>query len=430
MTRMRILLMALVAVFATGAITAASACATEVELTLEGGGSATGVAFTSKSVTGAKPLLQSVKSGSKVICTAETERGTVTSPKTASSTVVFTGCESSVSGKKCQSGSTSGEIISTLSSKIGTISTSKKEYGLLYTLAPTTKFECGVTLKAEVKGSAIESILRLEGNKPVSETPFLTWTSTATQSKGVQGILHFAGQGNTLLETSENGGAFEMAGEELEVLQTFARKVEIKTGEVGDDTGFEAEKGWSAEASGGGEFVITEEAKVSCKKETFEGVSPVSGFSTKSDLAPKYSECLLEITKEDTTTKTTANVEAKGCDYEFLNPEEPSKDKFKSEFDISDCTGSGILITDSELEAGKTCEVVIPGQTLGKEDEDTDTKEGAPLESEAKVDATDVSSESNECPEAIEGGKEPHFHHHHTNIIARLIFLLLSFFFF
>jgi hypothetical protein len=229
MTRIRMVGLALVAVFAFSAFAVASASATEVELTSETGGSATGTSFTSKQVSGSKLVLQSVKAGSKITCTAETSAGTVTGPKTAYTTVIFTGCESSVSGKKCQSGSTSGEIVSKVSSKLGVITTSPGEYGELITPSPAATFECGAAFKQEVKGSFIASILKLNGGSVTLETPFLNFVLSGKQTSGVQSILKFEGGGNELLEDAENGGAAEMAGEEIEVLQTFNKKVEFKS---------------------------------------------------------------------------------------------------------------------------------------------------------------------------------------------------------
>ncbi len=226
MTRMRVLGLAVVVVFAMSAITATVAFA-EAELTLESGASATGTSFTSKSEGSTKPVLQGVTEGTKITCKEETNKGTVTGPTTNYATVVFTGCEGF--GVKCQSGATTGEIVTTVSSKLGFISTSKKEYGILFTPSPATKFECGATRKVEVKGSFIASILKLEGTKAVElEKPFLTWTITGKQTKGVQSILSFAGGGTECLESSTNGGAFEQSGEEVEVLETFSKKVELK----------------------------------------------------------------------------------------------------------------------------------------------------------------------------------------------------------
>ncbi len=225
MTRIKVLGLAVMAVFAFSAITATAAFA-EAELKLEGGGSATGTSFTSKSEGSTKPVLQGVAEGTKITCKEETNKGTVTGPTTDYATVVFTGCEAF--GSKCQSGATAGEEVFTVSSKLGFISTSKKEYGILFAPSPAAKFECGATRKGEVKGSFIASILKLEGTKAVElGVPFLTWTITGKQTKGVQSILSFAGGGKEILESNINGAAFEQSGEEIEVLETFSKKVEL-----------------------------------------------------------------------------------------------------------------------------------------------------------------------------------------------------------
>jgi hypothetical protein len=223
--------LALVAVFAVSAIAVASASALEVLLVLEGGGVITpkSVTYTSKSEPGVTQTLQTVKPGSKIVCLTEENRGTITGPKTSESVVTFTGCESSVSGKKCQSGTASGEIITTVDTKLGIVKASNEEYGVLVSPNPVSKFECGAAFKQEVRGSAILSILKLNGGTVALNTPFLTWDISGKQTKGVQSILKFEGEGNQLLEDSENSGAFEMSGEEIEVLETFSKKVELSS---------------------------------------------------------------------------------------------------------------------------------------------------------------------------------------------------------
>jgi hypothetical protein len=202
MTRIRMVGLALVAVFAFSAIAVASASAIEVLLVLEGGGVITpgSVTYTSK-----------------------------TGPKTSESIVTVTGCESSVSGKKCQSGSVSGEIVETVDTKLGIVKASNEEYGVLADPSPAAKFECGAAFKQEIKGSVILSILKLNGGTVKLNTPFLTWDISGHQTKGVQSILKFEGEGNQLLEDSENGGTFEMLGLEIEVLETFSKKVELSS---------------------------------------------------------------------------------------------------------------------------------------------------------------------------------------------------------
>jgi hypothetical protein len=231
MTRIRMVGLALVAVFAFSAIAVASASAIEVLLVLEGGGVITpgSVTYTSKTEPGVPLVIQTVKPGSKLACDEETNRGTITGPKTSESIVTVTGCESSVSGKKCQSGSVSGEIVETVDTKLGIVKASNEEYGVLADPSPAAKFECGAAFKQEIKGSVILSILKLNGGTVKLNTPFLTWDISGHQTKGVQSILKFEGEGNQLLEDSENGGTFEMLGLEIEVLETFSKKVELSS---------------------------------------------------------------------------------------------------------------------------------------------------------------------------------------------------------
>jgi hypothetical protein len=219
--------LALAAVFVSSAFAAALASAAEVLLVAENGGSAVGTSFTSKTEPGSTLVFQTTKAGSKLTCTEGTGRGTVTGPKTAETTGIATGCESSVSGKKCESGSTSGEIVSTGIGKLGVISSSKGEYGVLLTPSPAIKIECGAAFKIEVVGSSIAAITRLNGGAVTLNTPYLTYTLSAKQVKGVQSILSFEGGGNELLEASENGSAFEMLGTESEGLVTYSKKVEL-----------------------------------------------------------------------------------------------------------------------------------------------------------------------------------------------------------
>jgi hypothetical protein len=58
------------------------------------------------------------------------------------------------------------------------------------------------------------------------------------------------------------------------------------------------------------------------------------------------------------------------------------------------------------MEAGKTCVVTLPEQALGEEDESVE-EEGGAVESTDEVDATDVEGNSENCPAALESGKEP-----------------------
>jgi hypothetical protein len=436
MTRVRLAGLTLVATFAIIAIATAPAYASKNPTLVNSKGEAVKTVFTSKSTAGSAPVLQPSEGGSKVECNTETSSGSISSSTvgelrtSGTANVIFTGC-TSVAGK-CKNTSTAGEIKSTVSLLLVWIGKeSSKTVGELLAILPLSKkpgngeggklkFECATT-KVEVEGSFVAPV------KQKLEESTTIITLLAKQKEGAQEFTKYTvngAEGTDSLYSNSNGSAFAKAGEE--VTDEAAYKESVKLDE--DKIGVETESGWSAEASSGGEFDITSNSKVTCEKETFSGVSPSSGFSTTSDMAPTYSGCQFEVEKESKVTKTKAEVKPRGCDLEYSGADDSSKGKFTSEFDISKCTGAGIQIT-SELEAGKTCEVNIPDQATAKEDdEDSDTKEGAPFGSESKIDATDVKGEVKECPEEIEKGKEPQPFFVIFIVVPRVVFIGLYFF--
>jgi hypothetical protein len=132
---------------------------------------------------------------------------------------------------------------------------------------------------------------------------------------------------------------------------------------------------------------------VACEKESFAGVTPVSGTSTSIAAAPTYSGCILKQNGEE----KAATVEAGGCEEEFISPEEPSTNIFKTEeAKITGCKGSGITIK-SEL-GSKNCEITVPAQSLGKGVEGKNTKEVAPLGGEGKINFTNRKATGKGCP--------------------------------
>jgi hypothetical protein len=414
MTRVSMAGLALLAAFALAAFASATAFAAENPTLLDSRGEAVSTVVTSKAETSE---LQLSGGGTKIECSTELDSDTVATSKTGdgktsgTATVTFKGCKTAAG--KCQNTAATGEITGTVATLLVWVGkeTEKKPGTLVSILPLSTKpgngkggllsFTCSGS-KVNVEGSFIA----LTSRSLYEE--FTTATLLARQSGGAQEDKKYTENGkegtNTLFASSA-GAAFVEAGEGIESEEAYKQKVKILENGTEADVGFDTESGWSAEGVGGGTFMLTEEAAVSCAKEKFKGVAPTSGFSSTSDLAPEYSECQLELTKGGAKTKAT--VTSNGCDFEYLNSEEPGKDKFDSELDISKCSGSGIVITDSELEAGKTCEVTIPDQALGKEDTGEDSKEAAPFESGGEIDATDVKAENKECPKAIEEGKAP-----------------------
>jgi hypothetical protein len=419
MTRFRLIGVTLLAMFALGAVVAASvAQATEAPYwTING----TRLAKGATKYVSAKTYKESelnLEAGSKKVKCTKTKvpfEGAVLlgssagEPGTSSETFEYSGCKVEGNGSECKV--KEPIVTSQLRSELAENSS---EYTLVE-LKPvsgatvaTLGFEGGAcTIKeTKVTGSVAAEVLTTAEQKIKMPTEHITGESwiyrfPTTAIKSV--VLFKEGKGETVeVGLTAFGESAKAAGTAQISLAEVKEGKLFSSGEVV----FEQEKGWKGEAKGGGDFQITENAKVSCEKETFEGVG--SGDSATSDMAPSYSGCQFEVENEKKeVTKTSAKVEARGCDYEELAAEEPGKDEFKTEFDISNCSaGKGILIT-SELEAGKTCEVEIGNQADGKGDKDKDTKEGAPFESEGEIHDTDVAGVTKGCPEGIEKGKEP-----------------------
>jgi hypothetical protein len=417
MIRFRLIGVMALAMFAVGAVAASAAQATEAPYWTINGTRLVQGATKYVSAKTYKEGELAIEAGSKKLKCAKAKVPFVGSvllgssagePGTSSETFEYSGCKVEGNGTECKVKEpiVTNQLRSELAenSEENTLVELKPVTGVTFA---TLTFEGGscVIKEAKVTGSVAAEVLTTTEKKIKMPTEHITGESwlyrfPTTAIKSV--VLFKAGKG----ETVEVGlSAF---GESAKAVGTAEISLaEVKEGKLfsAGEVVFEEEKGWKAEAKGGGDFQITENAKVSCEKETFEGVG--SGDSATSDMAPSYSGCQFELENEKKeVTKTSAKVEARGCDYEELAAEEPGKDEFKTEFDISNCSaGKGILIT-SELE-GKMCEVEIGNQADGKSDKDKDTKEGAPFEAEGEIHDTDVAGVTKGCPEGIEKGKEP-----------------------
>ena len=165
----------------------------------------------------------------KVTCTGQTGAGEYTANKAVGGvTYAFTGCESA--SQKCTSpASASGEIVTkTLEGSLGIILTNKEgptKNTIGLDLKPVgggavAEFTCGTTSRL-LRGSVIVQ-LAINAMKP-------TQTLKYTATKAAQKPSHFEGEGNDIVETSVNGGAFELTGLILTTIQTNAEKVEVNS---------------------------------------------------------------------------------------------------------------------------------------------------------------------------------------------------------
>ena len=201
MKRIRITGLCLVVTFAISGIVAVSASAALPEFSPP---------FSKTFTSISKATLLETVGGKKVKCSADTDSGEITGPKTGSVQITFTGCK--LKTIPCNTpGVVLGTIITpVLSMTINYINKAKKEVGVdLMEPAggPILDFICGTATRAVVVGSVIGKITPI--NKLV--IPAETFTLKFTQSLGVQKVTNLEGGPVDVLETSF-GGPFEGTG--------------------------------------------------------------------------------------------------------------------------------------------------------------------------------------------------------------------------
>jgi hypothetical protein len=211
----------LVAMLAIGALAAATASAALPELVNSKGEALVKKKYTSKS--GASTL-ETEKNGA-VKCKEGTDTGESTGPKTGTSTVTFTGCESA--SIKCKtSGAKTGEIITKATSKLVYINEKEKTVGLALAATEST-IECSILQKLKVRGSVIGVLT------PVN-TVAEEFTLTFKQKKGVQEPTEYEEEGKKVKDITETEGSgiktfkFEPSGLETTDTLKFEEKVEVK----------------------------------------------------------------------------------------------------------------------------------------------------------------------------------------------------------
>ncbi len=204
MKRMRLIGLALVALFAMGALASASASAALPEFSPAKGVTLTG--------TSGKAVLETLGGGTKVECSGGSSGGEITGEKTVSKVkITFTGCKSA--GFACTSGSDpSGTLLTNeLTGTLGYISKANKEVGILF--KPTTgkefiEFNCvGGIVKVKVLGLLICPITPV--NLVVKE-----YTLKCEQKEGDQKPTKFEGGEVEVLKTAINGGEEQDSAEE------------------------------------------------------------------------------------------------------------------------------------------------------------------------------------------------------------------------
>ncbi len=241
MKRIKIIGLALVAVFAISAVAAASASALP-----EFSGFAAGEKFKAKAGAGSLDTAGTVGKQRHVNCTAGGGEGTIEATKTSKTTVKFTGCKAAggFASIPCKTvGANAEEIVTkALVGKLKYLNEAKKEVVLV--LEPEVagglfaEFTCeglGVTEKIKVKGTSIGQLTPVN---TLTKTTTLTFKETAKAS-GKQSILEYeeaAKKVKPLLNETEGVGtgfgseswAFEESAVEGVSTQETAKEIEVK----------------------------------------------------------------------------------------------------------------------------------------------------------------------------------------------------------
>ncbi len=172
-TRIRMIGLALVAVFAMSAVVVSAASAALPEQ-LPATGTFSGTSGASTFET---------KSGEKVKCTSDAITGEITGAKTSKSKITFKGCEAF--GFKCNSsGAASGEIVLNVTGELVYIMKATKEVGLLNTLTAELTIKCSAFQTLKVKGSTLCPITPVN----VKTTKY---TVACKETKGVQEPVNY-----------------------------------------------------------------------------------------------------------------------------------------------------------------------------------------------------------------------------------------------
>jgi hypothetical protein len=221
MKHVKIITMALLAVFCLSAVAASNAFAVEAKGEISKN-IAKGEAPTLKSFKGesAKEGFLETAAGSKISCTKTSLKGKINTTKTGEATFTFTGCASA--GLKCKSGAeAAGTIVVAvgLEGAVESKTDATKEKDYLLNKAPKTEIACS-TIHITVLGNLLV---------PVAPEPLRTlqlkYTFNAKGAKGVQTPEISAAQGEHLRANFANKG-LENASMQAEGLETtFEEKI-------------------------------------------------------------------------------------------------------------------------------------------------------------------------------------------------------------
>ena len=212
MSRAKLVVVAAMAIVAISALASASASALPEFLP-----TTTKAKFTSTS--GPGTLETSAKE--QINCSADTNEGQILSATTFDVTIKFTGCKAFGIANCSTTGAASGELVVKATATLGYLSKTAKTVGAKLNV---TEFEftcAGGLVKGKVKGAVIGQLTPVNKKTKTGEL-------ILKQTGGENEFQHFEGEATlSKLESSKNGGAFELAGEETTDTITFAEEITL-----------------------------------------------------------------------------------------------------------------------------------------------------------------------------------------------------------
>jgi hypothetical protein len=214
MSRTKFVLLAAMSVCVISAVASAAASAALPEFLPVN----TRATFTSTSGEG---RLETV-GGEAIECTADTNKGAITGPKTATLEVSFTGCKAFGIVNCTSKGAKSGELMIPGTVMLGFIkATTPLEVGGAFTISGTQKFRCSGLIEVEVEGTGVGKVAPINTSSVTGHLNF-------AQALGVQKPATFEGGAALSFKVSKDGGtSVEHAGEMTEDTITYSEAVTV-----------------------------------------------------------------------------------------------------------------------------------------------------------------------------------------------------------
>lgn len=226
MQRLKLLGVALMAVFALSAIASVATASANPTILPEPTEKAP-LLYSFLGIEKSVPVLEGTKEGSEIKCTVILGKGDFTSGESGPVDIDFEGCTATKGGASCTTaGDAKGTILAKATAtlvdfKVGGV----LELGILFTNVKLT-VPCGA-LTIEIQGSAIGKVDNVKNNVKTKAALVLVHQTKGEQAITTCELLEAVCKGKTFKLESNVGKGFELAGEEAEANITFEKEAEV-----------------------------------------------------------------------------------------------------------------------------------------------------------------------------------------------------------